>query len=94
MLNDSQFREFERQAIIAALFKICDPHGMENLKLGDTVQLKSGGPIMTLGKETGSRGTYSCAWFDGATLRHGSFPIEQLKKVEPSDEGPYIGIVE
>ena len=58
---------------------------MENLKLGDTVQLKSGGPIMTLGEETGKRGTYACAWFDGAVLKHGMFPIEQLRKAEPRE---------
>jgi uncharacterized protein YodC (DUF2158 family) len=61
---------------------------MEDLKLGDTVQLKSGGPVMTLGKETGERGTYWCNWFNGAELKEGGFPLEQLKKVEPPDDKP------
>lgn len=57
---------------------------MENLKLGDTVQLKSGGPIMTLGKETSSgSGAFSCNWFDDGAVKQAVFYAEQLKKAEP-----------
>lgn len=89
MLNPNQLRTLERQTIIAALFRICDPCGMENLKIGDTVQLKSGGPVMTVGEQAGS-GKYSCTWFDGATVKHELFPPEQLKKVEPRDDEPSL----
>ncbi len=83
MLNNKQFQILERQAIVAALFRICDPRGMENLKLGDTVQLKSGGPVMTLGIET-IHG-FKCQWFNGTELKEGLFHIDQLKKAEPQE---------
>lgn len=85
MLNNKQIQELERQAIIAALFRICDPRSMENPKTGDTVQLKSGGPIMTLGSEMDIGGWY-CQWFNGTELKSGLFRLEQLKKVEPPKE--------
>lgn len=58
---------------------------MENLKLGDTVQLKSGGPIMTVGGQT-EGGSLICHWFAGSDLKHGTFRREQLKAAEPKKE--------
>lgn len=44
-----QTERFERAAIVAALRWLCDPlRTMENLQSGDVVQLKSGGPDMTI----------------------------------------------
>jgi uncharacterized protein YodC (DUF2158 family) len=82
MLNREDSRE--RQAIIAALLRLCDPRRMENLIIGDTVQLKSGGPIMTLGNEMAAGG-WKCQWFSGTELKEGLFRLEQLKKVEPRE---------
>lgn len=55
---------------------------------GDLVQLKSGGPAMTVdscpseinsfnGRE---RGTYSCVWFKGATKDAGNFEEHLLQE--------------
>jgi uncharacterized protein YodC (DUF2158 family) len=51
-------------------------------KIGDTVQLKSGSPRMTVtgvsmtadGKEP-----VECAWFDGTQRQNGSFPADALR---------------
>ena len=62
------------------------------LKLGDIVQLKSGGPNMTILKIGASHGSNvcDCAWFrsGGAslTLDKGSFVIEALVKPVKEDE--------
>jgi uncharacterized protein YodC (DUF2158 family) len=89
MLNTKEYKTLERQAIVAALFRICDPSGMENLNLGDTVRLKSGGPIMTLGGQAAGTSAYNCLWFDGNELKHGLFRLEQLEKAAP--EKPWAG---
>ena len=83
MINKHEFEKLEHQAIVAALFRLCDPRRtMDNMKKGDTVQLKSGGPIMTVGDKNLS-GAYNCDWFEGAKLMHGSFYTEQLKLADP-----------
>jgi uncharacterized protein YodC (DUF2158 family) len=90
MLNPSEIDKLERQAIIAALFRICDPRRMENIKKGDTVQLKSGGPIMTVHNVDSMA---FCQWFDkDGALKQGHFQPEQLKKVEPRDDDPGIRV--
>ena len=52
------------------------------LKPGDTVQLKSGGPVMTVTSIGDDYGTLSawCAWFDGKKPCNGTFPTVTLKK--------------
>jgi uncharacterized protein YodC (DUF2158 family) len=83
--------QFERRAIIAALSWLCDPlRTMANFKRGDTVQLKSGGPVMTI-STTLNDGQFQCDWFDeGGVLKHGSFHPEQLKEAQPQEDGPFI----
>jgi uncharacterized protein YodC (DUF2158 family) len=52
---------------------------MNDLKLGDVVTLKAGGPKMTVyavGNDV------SCKWFDGNELKYGGFIKEELEKVE------------
>ena len=80
MLN--RVDSLERQAIIAALLRLCDLGRMENLNTGDTVQLKSGGPIMTLGGKMAAGG-YKCHWFSGTELKEGLFSLEELQKAQP-----------
>jgi uncharacterized protein YodC (DUF2158 family) len=93
MVNKHEFEKLEHQhqAIVAALFRLCDPsRTMENFKSGDTVQLKSGGPTMTI-HTVNSDGSMFCQWFDkGDVLKQGEFQPAQLKKAEPRDNGPYV----
>jgi uncharacterized protein YodC (DUF2158 family) len=52
---------------------------------GDKVQLKSGGPIMTvdaLMTSTFQTGKYRCQWFSGASLKEGYFPYDSLRPVK------------
>jgi uncharacterized protein YodC (DUF2158 family) len=84
-LSEKEIAQFERYAIVAALFHLCDPFRMENLKTGDTVRLKSGGPVMTIGAAM-SATSYRCDWFSGSTLQHGTFQVEQLEKAEPESK--------
>jgi|GEM_PF-1092731 len=55
---------------------------------GDIVELKSGGPPMTVQKtgllaKTKQRGAW-CAWFDGNEVEHHAFAIESLRKIKPA----------
>ena len=53
-------------------------------KLGDTVQLKSGGPLMTVSNVTEeaymqySKGDVSCTWFEGNTVKQATFKSAML----------------
>ena len=56
----------------------------QEFQTGDIVQLKSGGPTMTVRAllETGPyEGEYSCQWFAGKKLEAGHFLPESLKRV-------------
>ena len=53
-------------------------------KLGDLVQLKSGGPKMTVTDEAwgiDDEATIWCTWFAGAKRSRGEFPMGALKPV-------------
>lgn len=51
---------------------------------GDVVQLKSGGPKMTVTKfvENYYDGEIVCKWFAGNTLKNGCFPADSLTMEE------------
>ena len=54
---------------------------MEKFVIGDIVELKSGGPKMTVvDPEYGDE--IQCTWFDGKKQGFGNFPPEALKKVK------------
>ncbi|MGA9057478.1 MAG: DUF2158 domain-containing protein [Terriglobia bacterium] len=58
---------------------------MDEIKTGDVVQLKSGGPRMTVsevGRSMGGVPTAWCDWFEGNKALKGSFPISSLKRSE------------
>jgi uncharacterized protein YodC (DUF2158 family) len=49
----------------------------EAFKVGDVVQLRSGGPLMTVtnaGNDTRGIPTVWCAWFQGTKQEAGAFP--------------------
>ncbi len=58
---------------------------MNDLQKGDVVQLKSGGPLMTvqgLGQYTGLEDGIHCVWFDGKGQQSEVFDRAVLIKVE------------
>lgn len=57
---------------------------MSNLKTGDTVWLKSGGPQMTI--HDIDNDNYSCRWFDEKNkLQRGTFKANDLTKENPNE---------
>lgn len=58
---------------------------MPQLKKGDVVRLKSGGPLMTI-QECEEEGRYFCVWFSGDEPKYGTFSGEQLKLFKSSEE--------
>jgi len=52
---------------------------MAQFKVGDVVQLKSGGSKMTVDAVSDR---IWCMWFDGTTQKNGNFPPGALKLVE------------
>lgn len=57
---------------------------MNKLDVGDVVQLKSGGPQMTV-VEVGESSDVKCMWFPdykSESVREDHFPIDALKKVQ------------
>ena len=62
---------------------------MDDLKEGDVVMLKSGGPVMTINK-IHSSGEVTCQWFDAANLKDDLFKLHSLEKYEESDGDEYL----
>ena len=54
---------------------------MAEFKIGDTVTLKSGGPLMTVDSSAigGQIQQINCVWFDDVTVKSGMFNPEALK---------------
>jgi uncharacterized protein YodC (DUF2158 family) len=72
---------------------------MANLKVGDLVRLRSGGPVMTVEETEGAplqAGQIRCQWFAGKRLEREIFPQENLidAKDDPSvpGNGPGAGM--
>lgn len=61
---------------------------MEEFEIGDTVQLKCGGPAMTVTDECLLTGGLQCAWFNGCIRQQGTFDAAILQVWEPpADDG-------
>jgi len=64
---------------------------MEQFKIGDTVMLKSGGPLMTIRDESsnyadGSSNEWYCAWFDkNGVIKHEHFNKNTLRLVNETE---------
>jgi uncharacterized protein YodC (DUF2158 family) len=54
----------------------------ETFKIGDTVELKSGGPKMTVAGPAFYGNALVCQWFDGTKLSSGEFPPSSLKPAD------------
>ena len=59
-----------------------------SFKVGDVVQLKSGGEKMTVGKmeddvnNPANKNAFAfCSWFEGKKLHQKTFPVEILERV-------------
>jgi uncharacterized protein YodC (DUF2158 family) len=66
---------------------------MSDIKEGDTVRLKSGGPTMTVAeieRAAAGAGTVArCDWFIRNKLETGKFPVGSLMLVDNSRKPPY-----
>ena len=55
----------------------------DDFTIGSVVQLRSGGPMMTVAEVFWPHGSkeekIDCVWFDDAQLQHGRFPPRTLK---------------
>ena len=54
----------------------------QELKIGDIICLKSGGPEMTVARIFDDGKQVSTQWFGGKKLEKGAFPIESIEIVE------------
>lgn len=61
----------------------------EEIKAGDIVYLKSGGPKMTVVSTYVDDSMAECAWFDQNRAEGASFPMEALTKKDPSAQETY-----
>jgi uncharacterized protein YodC (DUF2158 family) len=59
---------------------------MENFEIGDVVQLRSGGPNMTVHGVI-SDGDIVCQWFEIDVVHEENFPKEALRTVEQAAGG-------
>ena len=54
----------------------------DTFSIGDVVQLKSGGPVMTV-ESVDSDGSVYCAWFDSKEKKTGVFPAAAVFATTP-----------
>lgn len=57
-------------------------------RAGDVVQLKSGGPLMTVSEIDGN--TVHCGWMAGTEEKSSSFPSEMLKSASGGPKAFYV----
>lgn len=65
---------------------------MENFKVGDVVQLKSGSPAMTIVELYNNNEFATCTWYDFSISKwtvNESFSVHILKKVEDENDINY-----
>ena len=57
-----------------------------DIKAGDVVTLRSGGPRMTVGTAHREQELAVCHWMDGAHQLQGEFPLVVLVRAQTEDE--------
>ena len=71
--------------VVHRVFQRAGGQIVQQFKIGDLVQLKSGGPALRVKEYLGvgdDGGAYQCQWSDGSTLKQGVFLGTSLKKFE------------
>jgi uncharacterized protein YodC (DUF2158 family) len=63
----TRWRTSLRQNLTASM--LARKEAKMNFKIGDQVQLKSGGPVMTVTTEPGADGKVTCEYFAGVELK-------------------------
>lgn len=58
----------------------------DEYEIGDAVQLKSGGPAMTVNDVCMLTGDYHCVWFNGCIKQQSTFDGSILKTWEPPED--------
>lgn len=58
----------------------------DTFKVGETVQLKSGGPPMTVTVAGSAKSHVTCKWFAGKKLEWGQFPPDALRYPPAEDD--------
>ena len=64
---------------------------MAEFRVGDVVQLKSGGPRMTITSINEENGLLSTTWFDGTRQEKDSFPLGAVLHAEKQRPNPRQG---
>ena len=57
-----------------------------NFKVCDVVQLKSGGPRMTINTNNDGNNFFRCCWFSVDEVMNGTFKSDVLKKVNINED--------
>ena len=57
------------------------------MNVGDTVRLKSGGPVMTVESVDQDQGTARCVWMKDETPMRHRFSIAALEAAKPTEWG-------
>jgi uncharacterized protein YodC (DUF2158 family) len=61
---------------------ICERQMTSELKIGDVVMLKSGGPLMVVKEMIAPEGDIFCVWFDGPERYGSRFRPEDLSPLD------------
>lgn len=65
---------------------------MSDLKVGDVVYLKSGGPAMTINSKAKMGTEWTCAWFIDSEIKKADFRPEALTTENPyPNQKPLVG---
>lgn len=90
-MQDYRQRGSNLFAELVGRFLMQESSKMDKFKIGDVVRLKSGGPKMTIGSQSGEwglpflkRSGYKCQWFEEFSAREGVF-AEDILISEPVD---------